>query len=119
MEINSIPPTQPVCFSSSFFRKTKVVLTINLKTSKTYSFREVWVAVMVEKLPGSELPPMLSKTLREGLLDLRATTQVYNPRIVELTGCKELFVILANATLIWVHSDGLMCSGISCFTAGK
>jgi hypothetical protein len=103
MEINSIPPlppTQAMCFSSYFFRKTKAVLTINLKTSKTYSFHEVWVAVMVEKLPGSELPPMLSKALREGLLDLSATTRVYNPRIVELTGCKEPFVILPNATLM-------------------
>jgi len=67
---------------------------------------------MVEKLPGSELPPMLSKTLREGLLDLSATTRVYNPRTVEFTGCKVPFVIRANAMLIWVHSDGLICSGI-------
>ena len=67
---------------------------------------------MVEKLPGSELPAMVSKTLREGLLDLSATTRVYNPRIVELTGCKEPFVIPADAMLIWVHSDGLICSGI-------
>jgi len=67
---------------------------------------------MVEKLPGSELPPMVSKTLREGLLDLSLTTRVYNPRIVEVTGCKEPFVIRANAMLIWVHNDGLICSGI-------
>ena len=67
---------------------------------------------MVEKLPGSELPPMLSKTLREGLLDLSATTRVYNPRTVELTGCKEPFLMWANAMLIWVHSDALICSGI-------
>jgi hypothetical protein len=67
---------------------------------------------MVEKPPGSEYPPMLSKTLRAGLLDLSATTRVYNPITVELIGCKEPFVMRANATLIWVHSDGLIRSGI-------
>lgn len=67
---------------------------------------------MVEKPPGPETPPTQSKTLREGLFDLSATTRVYNPRTVELTGCKEPFAILANAMLIWVHSDGLICSGI-------
>lgn len=48
---------------------------------------------MVEKLPDSEFPAMLSKTLRERLLDLRATTRLYNPITVELTGCKEPFVM--------------------------
>jgi hypothetical protein len=67
---------------------------------------------MVEKLPGAEFPPMVSKTLREGLLDLSATTRANNPRTVELKGCKEPFVISADAMLIWVHSDELICSGI-------